>query len=116
MTSCVWRAQTYTAEAERFWAYDILTQPLCAYGLREGERLGGDCFPALPLGEGEELPSPGMGGVGVGGRLLVRRCPRLRFAHFEHLTRNRADGIGRGLRSTGWRSWRRSCGRRRTAC
>ena len=109
---CLCWAQTYTAEAERFWAYDILTQPLCAYGLREGERLGGDCFPALPLGEGEELPSPGMGGVGVGGRLLVRRCRRLTFAHLE----NSDAQIGRGLRSTGWGSWRRSCGRRRTAC
>ena len=41
-------ASYYSNAAEEHWLHDYITQPLCQAGLRDGDALGGHCFPSLP--------------------------------------------------------------------
>ena len=41
-------ASYYSNAAEEHWLHEYITQPLCQAGLRDGDALGGDCFPSLP--------------------------------------------------------------------
>ena len=65
----------YSAAAEEHWAHEYLTQPLCEAGLKDGDVLSGDCFPAMPLAAGGTetetgLPRPRYTMTGAVGRAI----------------------------------------------